>query len=115
MKDLLKNVFRIKDREKEIKEAEKAIDLSGDIGRICLAYPDFKSYRESYERTEKITIDALIGYSKNFIESPHGDLNKYAMTTLRLLTKLETIRYLVRSIESDSKKGLDNEKSGDQE
>lgn len=114
MKDLLKDLYKTSD-EKKLKEIEKAIDLTGDIGRQCLNMEQFKNYRKSYERTEKATLDALIGYSKSFIESPHGDINKYAMTVSRLLTKLETVRYMIRAVENDSKKGLDNEKPSDKE
>lgn len=113
MKDLLRNIFPNKDvkrTQQEISEAEKALVITGDIARRCLSHEDFRTYRESYERTEKTTVDALISYTKLFVESPNGDITKYALTTMRLLTKLQDLRYLVKSIESDSKKGLDNEK-----
>lgn len=116
MQDLLNNIFATKDEKElaqKLKDAEKSIDLTGDIARKCLGHEDFRQYREQYKRTEASIIDALISYTKNFVESPTGDITKYAMTTMRLLTKLQDLRYLVRSIESDSKKGLDNEKPKD--
>lgn len=116
MTNLLKNIFLTKDQKelnKQLQDAEKSIDLTGDIARKCLGHEDFRLYREQYKRTEASTIDALITYTKNFVESPTGDITKYAMTTMRLLTKLQDLRYLVRSIEIDSKKGLENEKSKD--
>lgn len=116
MKDLLKNIFATKD-EKELaasmKEAEKALDMTGDIARKCLGHEDFRTYREAYERTERITVDSLILYTKNFAEADKGDMQKYALTCMRLLTKLQDLRYLVRSIETDSKKGLSDEKPKD--
>lgn len=115
--DLLERVFNRTPGEKKpdvkIADADKAIKLTGDIARKCLALPDFKIFKDNYERAEATTIDSLIGYTKSFIESPHGDINKYAFTCMRLLTKIEDLRQLGKTIENTAKIGKDDVKSSD--
>jgi len=103
----IKSLFKPKD-SKEIAQAEKDIALTAMIAKKCLEYDDFKLYKASYERTEAATINSLLTFTKEFIETPGGDINKYALTTMRLLTKLESLRYLVRTIENNSKKAESN-------
>lgn len=103
MNDILSKIISFRD---QVKEAEKAIDVSGDIARNCLANEDFKLFKDSYARAEVITIDAIIGYTKNFVESENVDLQKYALTIIRLTTKLENLRYLIRTVENTAKKNV---------
>jgi len=106
----LKSVFTSKSQreiEAQLKEADRMIDLTGDIARQCLDYDSFKAYRETYKRTEESIVSTMITYTKNFVESDKGDTTKYALTMVRLLTKLHTLRYLLTSIEADARKGQD--------
>lgn len=108
MKDLdLKKMFVTKE-EQEVKtlmiDADKALSITGELARKCLSYPDFKIFRESYERTERTIVDSLIIYTKNFVESPNGDITKYALTNVRMLTRLQDLRHLLRLVENAAKK-----------
>ena len=104
----LKKIFQ-SEGARQIEDAEKSLDLTGDIARTCLATETFKTYRRDYEETEAHLVDTMILYTKNFVESDKGDLTKYALTMVRLMTRLQDLRYLVKRVESDAKKGIDNE------
>lgn len=103
MTENLKDIFKPKS-DKDIKAANDMLDLTAQIARKCLEHADFKTYKDSYERTEKATVDSIISYSKSFIETPGGDVSKFAMTIIRLATKLESLRYLVKTIENSAKR-----------
>jgi hypothetical protein len=108
----IKNLFQPKKDDKEIAQAERMLDLTAEKARICLSQSDFKIFRESYTRTESAMIEALISYSKNYIEG-NGDLSRYALTMMRICTKIETVRYLLRTIESQAKRNTDKEANAD--
>ena len=98
-----------------LKDVDTELDHAGDLARKCLQYDDFKSYRKIYEKTESSLVDVLILYTKNFVESETGTIDKYAITVVRLITKLQNLRYLLKKIDSDSKRGLNNAKQEAQE
>lgn len=107
-KDLdLRSLF-VKNEQKspeELAAAERELDLTGDLARKCLTHEDFNLYKKSYVKTEASLIDSMMIYTKNFVESDHGDVMKYALTMVRLFTKLQHLRYLIKNVEEDSKKG----------
>jgi hypothetical protein len=106
----LKHLFQPKPKKaEEIAQAEKMLDLAADKARVCIGYDDFKHYKQAYEQAERTTTDLLIGFSKNFIEGQGGQ-DRYAMVMLRLTTKLEVLRYLLKTIESNAKRGLEDAK-----
>ena len=105
----LQNIFQQNPKDdKEIQEAEKMLDMTAQKARICLGYSDFKVFKDSYERTERVTVDAMISFTKSYVEGT-GDISRYAMVMSRLATKLETLRYLLKTIEAQSKRGQENE------
>ena len=105
----LQTIFQQKPKdEKEIQEAEKMLDMTAQKARVCLGYSDFKIFKESYERTENATVDAMISFTKSYVEGT-GDISRYAMVMSRLATKLETLRYLLKTIEGQAKRGQSDE------
>ena len=106
----IKNLFQPKQKdEKEIIEAVRMIDLTANQARACLDQKDFKLFRESYERTERATVDAMINFTKLFVEGT-GEITRYALVMSRLATKLETLRYLLKTVENNAKRGIENDK-----
>lgn len=105
--DLMGFFQKVDSLEKQ-KEAETSLNLAGDAARKCLSHDDFKRYKAAYEKAEEEMIDLMISYTKNFVESDKGDTGKYAMTMMRLVTKLQDFRALLWDIERDSKRGLNN-------
>jgi len=101
----LKRLFN-KEAEKDnvINEAERLIVNTGDIARKCLTHEDFRLYRDAYIRTERASVNALILYTKNFVENPGGDINKYAITCMRLLTRIQDLRALLNNVDNDAKR-----------
>jgi hypothetical protein len=106
----LQALFQPKDKDKEVSEALKSLDLTADKARICLETDDFKHFKQMYEQTERATIEAMIAFTKSFVEG-QGDISRYAMVMSRLATKLETVRHLVRTIETSAKRGMSERES----
>lgn len=98
------SLFKDKELQK-LKDAEESLRIVSDKARQCLGYDDFKSYRDSYVRAESGMLDAIINYTNNFVQSEHGDVNKYAITMIRYITKLQDLRSLLNTIETDAKRG----------
>lgn len=113
MIDKIRSLFQPQDQKKNeqsIKDAEDQLRGLGELARKCLEAQDFKIYRVSYERTEASIVDALISYTKHFVENPGGDVTKYALTNVRLLTKLENLRFLLNSVQSDVRQDIMKDK-----
>lgn len=102
----LKKLFQPKNKElqdKDIVEAVRMLDLTAKKARKCLEFEDFKHYKTAYIQAEAASIDSLISFAKSFVETPGGDVSKFALTVVRVTTKIETLRYLLRSIENSAK------------
>lgn len=95
-----------KHAEEKIEKAELAIQASSDRARRCLELEEFKSYTESFKHAEDAVMDALISYNNQFSVSEGGDVFKYAMKVNRLLTKAEVARQLLKTVESQAKRGV---------
>jgi hypothetical protein len=89
------------DAEAKLKEAEI-------IARACFNTAQFQSYREAYKKAEASVIDFMLRYNSMFFNDQNGDMNKYAFTMMRFLTKLQTLKSLLETVESNALKG--NEK-----
>lgn len=109
LNDLFKPKKDILETEDEIMAAERSLNMVGDIARKCLQYDDFGQYKRYYERVESELVETMIKYTKNFVESDKGDCTKYALTMVRLMTKLQDYRFLLRQVELDSKKDVKKE------
>lgn len=112
----IKDIFKrqtAKEVEEALVAADKTLDVTGDLARRCLSSEDFQHYRRMYASAESSIIDALIIYTKNFAEGGVGDVTKYAFTVMRMLTKLQHLKHLIKSIESDAKRGLSEEKENE--
>ncbi len=94
----------------QIAEAEKALNLAGEMARQCLELKDFKIFKEKYQDAEAKMVSTMISYTKNFVESANGDVNKYAITMVRLFTKLENLRYLLDTVEVTALRGAKEKK-----
>jgi hypothetical protein len=101
------------DIQEALAEADKVLDVTGDMARVCLSSEDFQHYRKMYQHAEAAIMDTLIIYTKNFAEGPSGSTEKYAFTVMRMLTKLQHLKHLIKSIESDAKRGLSEEKENE--
>ena len=88
----------------KFKTSEVAMQVASDRARRCLETNEFKGYRQSFERAEKALMDSLIAYNHQFSIASQGDVLKYAMKINRLLTKAETVRELLRTIENAAKR-----------
>lgn len=107
----LKNIFQFKTNDdKGMKEAEESLSLASDMARNCLSMEQFKLFCDSYKRAEATVVDSIILYSKTFVESDKGDTTKFALTVVRLCTRLQDLRYLLNSVENGARKGIQNEK-----
>lgn len=98
-------LFESEDKS-NIKETAKAIKETGAIARKCLTQSDFQLYRTKYEDLEKKVIDYMIGKARSF----NGDASKLGSEMLAVLVKIDTLRSLLKNVESDSKKGINDEK-----
>jgi len=105
----IQDIFKIsnsKEAEQEIREAERAIDMTGDIARKCLQYPDFDIYRRDFKRAEDSMINAMIAYTKHSVENGNVTIEKYGMVMMRIVTKLEAYRALLVKVENNAKKDI---------
>ncbi len=81
------------------------IKLTGDLARSCLSLPQFKQYREQYEKMEAKVIDEMVQEAASFCAS--GDsIEKFGSKCLVKLTRIRDLRSLVTKIENDAKKDM---------
>ena len=84
-------------RQKETLNKIKAV---GDAARKCLTIPEFQIYRDRYTELEKEIISFMITKSRNF----NGDITKFGAEMLAVIVKTDTLRTLLKQVESDSRK-----------
>jgi len=101
--------------KKELAQTEEKINIAGDVARACLGNENFGVYRKRYQDASDTLMDTLISYTKRFVEGDGGDITKYALTVVRMITKMQHLRYLLKTVEIDSKRGLNNEKETEAE
>lgn len=108
----LRSLFNFSGKTKKVEQSSTEIKLTGDIGRLCLGLPQFKQYRDQYEKMEQKVIDEMIIDAANFCVS--GDsTEKFGAKCLVKLTRLRDLRSLVTKIETDAKKGIDKKEKED--
>lgn len=93
-----------KEAQEQIHRAQDALDKAAVMAKKCLGMPDFIEYRKDFERAEATMVDTIITYTKSFVESEHGDTTKYALNMVRLVTRIQDFRHLLRSVENDAKR-----------
>lgn len=94
-----------KQAEQQLREAEETMSMVRDKARACLDLETFKLYRDSYHKAEASMIEAIINYNTYFFSLPDGNLDKYAVTVMRYLTKLQAMRSLLDVVEKDARNG----------
>lgn len=100
-----KNIFRHKsaaDKHKELIESTRQLNIVGEIARKCLTLQEFETYRREYEEAERKVLDDLIDYTQLYIQNPNGDVVKYAFTVVRLLTRLQDYRSLLKKVTNNA-------------
>ncbi len=92
----------------EERETEKAINMTGDIARMCLSTTQFKLYKEQYTKAEGKVLKSLLVLTDRHIS---GEISQetYAVRTLVYMTRLKNIRMLLATVTSDARKGKTNE------
>ncbi len=105
MKDL-KSLFRFGEEERPDAKTAEQIKLTGDIARVCLGLPQFRTYRDAYERMEEAIIDDMISDAASF-SSDNTDIGKFGAKCLVKLTRLRDLRSLLSKVVVDAKKGED--------
>lgn len=99
--------------QEEIRRAQEAMDKAALMAKKCLSMPDFIEYRKTFERAEAGMVDTIISYTKSFVESEHGDTTKYALNMVRMVTRLQDFRHLLKSVETDAKRPVKKESEPD--
>ena len=110
--DIFKDLFKPQEKKKvedQMRVAERSLDHVGMIARKCLEIPVFEQYRKDFQRAQDSMLESMIAYNKSFVQDDRGDTTKYALTMVRLFTKLEDFKSLLRKVENDAKKDLKKE------
>lgn len=79
-----------------------------EAGKSCLTHPNFKMYRERYEKAQASIVTAMILYTNDFFAKPDGDMALYGANMARFMTRITTLRALLGQVESDVKKEIIN-------
>lgn len=103
------NIFKHGEAEKaniELAQAHKALDELTKAARNCLDQPAFQLYRKSFEQAESNTLEAIILYVKNYIDSGNVSETKFTVNIVRIVTKYIVLRSLIRSVGQDAKRPM---------
>lgn len=84
------------------KEVINKIKEVGEAARKCLTSSDFHYYSQQYMNLEKEVIGFMITKARNF----NGDIQKFGAEMLAVVIKMDTLRTLLKSVDSDSRKGV---------
>lgn len=106
------NIFKHGEAEKanvELAQAHKALDELTKTAKNCLNQPAFQLYRKSFEQAESTTLEAIILYVKNYIDSGTVTETKFTVNIVRIVTKYIILRSLIRSVSQDAKRPLRND------
>lgn len=82
------------ERKRKLQKKQEAIFHNA---RKCLNHPDFKKYREAYEKAEQELIHEIINYVQ-----PDGDPVKYALEMAKMTTKLRDAGNLLRAVKRNA-------------
>ena len=88
----------------DLEPTGKEMDKLALMAQKCLDSTDFVVYRKQFERVEASMIDSIITYTKAFVESDSGDTTKYALNMVRIITRFQDLRSLLKRVETDSKR-----------
>ena len=112
---MLKDIFKdkdVKDIDNAISDLDSQLRITGDRARLCLNHNDFKAYRESYKRLEESVVDFMLAYNKSFQKDASG-VEKYAFVISGYLTRLQVLKSLVSTIETQAKRGNGSDKKSE--
>lgn len=96
----------IDDENKKVLEAFKRIELTAASARQCINTQCFASYKENLERALGGMVDVMCAYTAKFIASDQVSADKYAMVMVRYVTRIDSLRSILKQVELDASKGI---------
>lgn len=99
--------------DKELKATKAKLDAIGEAARKCLNTSAFEHYRTQYERALNGIMDAMVRYTNSYFAKEDSDAVKYAMAMACYVTKIQNLRILLKQVELDAKKGLNQQQGED--
>lgn len=106
----LQNPFKPKahqDAEKLKEQTDAKLKEAELLAKACFGTEQFQQYRDAYKKAEASTIDFMLRFNNSFFAEKTGDVQQYAFTIMRYLTRLQTLRSLLDTIETNAKRGTE--------
>lgn len=87
----------VKDKQQAMKDFQQASDDAIVAAQALLTHPDFKKYRERYQRLLDTTINALVN-----VDAEESDAVHYGFRCKDIVSKFRTISDLLRAVEQEA-------------
>lgn len=108
------NMFMVEEKAADRLDIGKTIDRMDTIvkaARSCLNHQDFNKYKEQYEKEEREMMSVMIAYTNSFVLAENANPTMYAMKMAMFVQKVYDLRRLLKSVENDAERKIQNEQN----